>query len=373
MNIVLAFDSFKGSLPADLACRIAADAIAPIKPDATLIERPMADGGEGTVAALLAARGGEWIAVPATGPLPSMIVDAGFGWLPNTQTAVIEMAAASGITLLRRDQLNPFETTTLGTGELIRAAIEHGAKHIFLALGGSATVDGGIGAAHALGWRFYDKENNELPPIGGRLPAIARVERPDTPIDMPPLTILADVTNPLCGETGAARVFGPQKGATPEQVEQLAAGLQQLAELLRKQHGMDVLPIPGGGAAGGLGAGAVAFMGGTIQSGIDTVMDACHLATVIEGADWVFTGEGQFDEQSLHGKVVSGVTRLARERSAKVALFAGRVALDRTRARAAGVDFATAITPRDMPMDEAMRLAPELLRQAITRFANDHL
>lgn len=371
MKVVLAFDSFKGSLPADAACRHAALAIAETKPAATLIEKPMADGGEGTVTAMLAACGGEWIPCPVTGPLSSMIVDAGFGRLAGGETVVVEMAAASGITLLRRDQLNPFQTTTLGAGELVRAAAEHGARRILLAVGGSATVEGGIGAAHALGWRFLDKTGNEVTPVGASLQAIASIKPPASPFPLPEITVLADVTNPLCGEYGAARVFGPQKGATPAQVKSLEAGLERLGELIQRQLGVDVATLPGGGAAGGLAAGAVAFMGATIKPGIDTIMEVSRLAEALDGADWVITGEGCFDSQSLRGKVVSGVTRLARERGARVAVLAGRVALEPSEYHEAGIAYADAITPPHLPIEEAIRQAPHLLHQAVVRFVEE--
>ena len=372
MKIVLAFDSFKGSLPADVACRQAALALAEILPAATLVEKPMADGGEGTAAALLGACGGEWIALPATGPLPDLSVDAGYARLPGGETAVVEMAAASGITLLRPDQLNPLYATTLGTGELIRAAARDGARTILLAAGGSATVDCGIGAAHALGWRFLDASGRELPPIGASLERIATLRAPETALlRATEVRVLSDVTNPLCGEHGAARVFGPQKGATPAQVERLDAGLANLAAVVQRQLGIDLLALPGGGAAGGLAAGAVAFMGASIQPGIDTLMETTGLADALDGADWVLTGEGKFDAQSLHGKVVSGVTRLARARDVRVAVLAGRVDLSPAEFEPAGIAFADAITPAGLPLDEAARQAPHLLRQATTRFAEE--
>lgn len=372
MKIVLAFDSFKGSLPADVACRQAALALAEALPEATLVEKPLADGGEGTAAALLSARGGDWIPCPATGPLPEMTVDAGFALLPDRETAVVEMASASGLTLLRPNQRNPLATTTHGTGELIRAAIERGARRVLLAVGGSATIDGGIGAAHALGWRFLDHQDQELPPFGGSLPLIASIRTP-SPNAMKPesVVVLADVTNPLCGSAGAARVYGPQKGATPEAVELLDAGLANLAAHIHHELGVEVLSIPGGGAAGGLAAGAVAFLGARIARGIDTVMDAVALDESLAGADWVITGEGSFDAQSLQGKVVSGVLARARARGIRVAVLAGRVGLDPDQSRAAGVDYVDGITPPNLALADALQQAPHLLHQAVVRFAKE--
>ncbi|MBW7907748.1 MAG: glycerate kinase [Kiritimatiellae bacterium] len=368
MKIVLAFDSFKGSLPADLACHLAAQTLTELNPKLDCIEMPMADGGEGTAAALIAAHDGEWIPHPATGPLPSMIVDAGFGWLPKSKTAIVEMAAASGLTLLRPDQRNPCETTTLGTGELIRAAVEYGAQRILLALGGSATVDGGIGAAHALGWRFLDSEKRELAPIGANLSAIATLTPPPAPLALPEIIILADVTNPLCGTRGAAHIFGPQKGATPEQVDHLDAGLQRLANAIQQTLHRDIRDLPGSGAAGGLAAGAIAFMNATLQSGIDTIIRETHLEEALSGADWILTGEGSFDRQSLHGKVVSGIAALARKHGVACAVLAGRVELTPAEVREAGIAYAAPITPTHYTLDEAIRLAPELLARATAQF-----
>jgi glycerate kinase len=374
MKLVLAFDSFKGTMSAREACAEAAEAILAVHPGAQVVLKPMADGGEGTAEAVLAARMGEWIPVPATGPLLSMNVDAGFAWFPDDGTALVEMAVASGLTLLRRDQLNPLKTTTLGTGELIRAAHEHGAKRILLAVGGSATVEGGIGAAHALGWRFLDAKGLELAPVGANLERIARITPPAPQAHpLPELLVLADVINPLCGERGAARVFGPQKGATPAMVERLDAGLQNLALRLGEATGRQVLDLPGGGAAGGLAAGAVGFLGGRIVSGIETIMSVSGLAEELQGADWVITGEGKFDDQSLHGKVVSGIAALAKRHGVKVAVIAGSVQVPAPAWQAAGIACALPTAPPDLPLDQALDQARALLAQTARYFALEHL
>lgn len=331
----------------------------------------MADGGEGTAAAIIAARDGEWIPHPATGPLPSMIVDAGFGWLASSRTAIVEMATASGLTLLRPDQCDPFQTTTLGTGELIRAAADYGAQRILLAVGGSATVDGGIGAAYALGWRFLNQSGEEVAPNGSGLVEIFSIRPPDNHVKLPEIMVLADVTNPLCGENGAARIFGPQKGATPEQAILLDAGLLNLGKLIQRDLGTDVLSLPG--AAGGLAAGAVAFMGATITSGVDEVMRITGLDEAMKGADWVLTGEGCLDSQSLHGKVISGIVRLARGYGARVGALAGRIALTNIELQTAGIVFADAVTTEKLIFDEACRKAPEFLEKAVNRFINSRV
>jgi len=376
MKIVVALDKFKGSLTAPAACAIVRRELT----DAEVIVKPMADGGDGTADALHAALGGEWITQQVTGPLPSIPSTARYLWLAAERRALIEMAQASGLVLLRPEQRNPLLTTTYGTGELLADAIRRGAQHIWLTIGGSATNDGGVGAALALGWRFLDAQGQPVGLGGGELERIARIEAPNAmvvgqaarlppldqrqagrlPYNLPVVEVLCDVDNPLCGERGAAAVFGPQKGATPAMVTRLDAGLRHLASLVTP----DILNVPGSGAAGGLGGGAMAFMNARLVPGIETIMQASRLPEVMVGADWVITGEGQFDEQSLHGKVVAGVTALARQHGVKVAVLAGRVKLPESEWRRAGMDAVLAITPADLPVEDAMRRAPELLAAA---------
>lgn len=362
---VVAFDSFKGSLSAREACAIAARALRAAGWD--VVEKPMADGGEGTAEALVAALSGEWIPERVSGPLAGREVAAGYGWFAESGRALVEMAAASGLTLLRREEQNPLRTTTLGTGELVRAAARRGAGAIWLAVGGSATVDGGVGAATALGWRFLDRDGQPVGLGGGELARIARIVAP-TDRGLPPVEVLCDVDNPLCGEHGAARVFGPQKGATPAMVEELDAGLRNLAGVIREQLGVDVLDVPGAGAAGGLAAGAIAFMGGRLVPGIETVMRASGLAEAMRGADWVVTGEGSFDRQSMRGKVVSGIVRQARAAGTRVAVVAGSVRVPEAEYRAFGVDAAWALRAPDMPVETAIAQAASLLAARMARF-----
>jgi len=323
VKIVVAMDSFKGSMTAVRVCQIVAETLGSAVPGSRIVTKPMADGGEGTAAALMAAAGGRWIPVTVCGPLPDMQVHAGLVWLADRRTAVVEMATASGLPLLRPHRQDPLKTTTYGTGQLIKAAMEHGARHIVLAVGGSATVDGGVGAAQALGWSFLASQGQEVALGGGSLSQIARIIPPPDPRLNPrsvicnpqcrvSVSVLCDVDNPLCGPAGAARVYGPQKGATPEKVEILEAGLAHLADVIRVQIGPDIRDLPGAGAAGGLAAGAVAFLGARLVSGIDEVMAQSRLAEEVADADWVITGEGRFDPQSLRGKVISGATRISR-------------------------------------------------------------
>lgn len=376
MRIVIALDSFKGSLSAAAACQAAARGVREVLPEAELDLCPMADGGEGTARTLLDALGGEWVTERVMGPLPEMEVAAGFALLA-AGTAVVEMAAASGLALLPAAELDPFRTTTYGTGQLLAAAAQRGAGGIQLAVGGSATVDGGVGAAQALGYRFLDGAGEELGPEGGGLGGgeVERIERIVAPeaLDLPPVEVLCDVDNPLTGERGAARVFAPQKGADPAGVRRLEAALAHLAEVVARDLGRDIAHLPGGGAAGGLAAGAAAFFGARLLSGVEAVMAACRLADRLAGAAWVITGEGRLDEQSLGGKVVSGVAGQARAAGARVAVLAGGVELAPERARRAGIAAAYATRPRGMPLEEALARGEELLTAAARRLARERL
>ncbi|MCP4233618.1 MAG: glycerate kinase, partial [Aestuariibacter sp.] len=240
MKVVLAFDSFKGNLSAREVCERVEAGIHSIRPDVQTIILPMADGGEGTAEAMMSALGGEWIPMTVTGPLSHMRVEAGYVWLLESKTAVVEMAAASGLPLLKPEERDPMTATTYGTGELIKAAVEKGAEKVLLTVGGSATVDGGLGAAEALGWSHSMAASVSFPDIGKIIP-------PEE-LDLPEIDVLCDVTNPLCGPNGAAKVYSPQKGATPEQVEVLERRLAALAATVREQLGKDIIDVPGAGA-----------------------------------------------------------------------------------------------------------------------------
>jgi len=372
MKIVIAMDSFKGSLTAQQACKIVAEGFASVVPDLEIVTRPMADGGEGTAQTMIAARGGKWIVTEVTGPLPEMRAEAGFAFFEDNQTALVEMAAASGMQLLRTEQLNPLKTTTYGTGELIKSAVDYGAKWILLAVGGSATVDGGVGAAMALGWRFLDGQENQVGPGGGEVERICKIIRPKE-LNLPETCVLYDVSNPLCGNQGAARVFVPQKGGTPEMVNRLEAGLRHLAGLVCEQLGFDISNIPGGGAAGGLAAGAAAFMNASLVPGIETVIEASGLREDIKDADWVITGEGKFDKQSLHGKVVSGIAKLAAGTRVKAGVIAGSVELADEQWRQLGIAEAIGIQTRQMSLDYAFNNCRQLLWKRAEEFARRHL
>jgi len=362
-------DAFRDSLNASAACAAVARGIRSVLPEASILEVPMADGGEGTAEALWRATDAEPIELPVAGPLPRVQVVGRYRFRPGPiPEALIEMAVVNGLALLAPADRDPLRTSTRGTGMLMADAAARGARHIRLAIGGSATVDGGTGAARALGWRFEDARGAEVPEGGGALGRIHRILSPDAdPLSGVTVHVLCDVDNPLVGPHGAARVFGPQKGADPEQVEQLDTGLAHLADRIQTELGLDVRDLPGAGAAGGLGAGALAFMGADLVSGVDAVMEAGGLATALATADLVITGEGAFDEQSLHGKVVSGVVREARTAGVRVGVVAGSVALVAAGARAAGVAHMEAAAPEGLPLAEALVRANELVEAAAAR------
>lgn len=324
MRIVLAPDSFKESLSAAQVCAALAEGLRRELPEVEVVTVPMADGGEGTVDALVDATGGERWTSRVTGPLGEP-VEATWGMLGDGTTAVIEMAAASGLPLVPDERRDPRTTTSRGTGELVLAALDLNARHIVLGIGGSATNDAGAGFATALGARFLDADGNDLPPGGA---ALARLERIDTSLLDPRLLaatveVACDVTNPLCGPQGASAVFGPQKGADEQMVAELDAALAQFARVVARDLGQQVAELPGAGAAGGLGAGLVAFTNAGLTSGVGIVARHARLAEQLEGADLVVTGEGRMDAQTSGGKTPWGVAQAARAAGIPVVGVAG--------------------------------------------------
>jgi glycerate kinase len=300
--------------------------------------------------------------------MPGQEVDGCWVWFAARRAALVEMAAASGLTLVPPGGRDPLQATTRGTGELLRAAAAAGAELIWLAVGGSATVDGGMGAARALGWEFLDAEGAPLPEGGGALRRLARVIAP-MGTSLPPIEVLCDVTNPLLGPHGAARVFGPQKGADPGGVGALEEGLARLAEVVRRDLRFAMANREGGGAAGGLAAGAAAFLGARLVSGVDVVMEAVDLAGKLSGADWVVTGEGCFDDQSLRGKVGSGVVRAAAAAGIPAAVVAGRIRLQPHQYRGLGIRVALQLAEDGEPDDMVMGEAAARMRRAGVRLA----
>lgn len=321
---ILVPDSFKGTLSSQEICEILQQEILRVRPDAEVLAFPVADGGEGSVDAFLAAVGGQRIEVPCHGP--HMEEMTGFYGLLPDGTAVVEMAAAAGLPLVG-NRLEVDKTTTYGVGELMAAATKNGAKRIILGLGGSSTNDGGCGAAAALGVRFLDDTGESFLPVGGNLDRIAKIDLSEQMI-LPEITVMCDIDNPLCGPAGASAVFGPQKGATPDMVPVLDANLYHLAEVVKRDLKVDIADLPGAGAAGGMGGGAVAFWKGALQMGIETVLDTVDFDTVVQSARLVFTGEGRLDGQSLRGKVVAGVAKRAKQYGVPVVAVVGAVGDD---------------------------------------------
>jgi len=365
ITIIVAPDSYKDCLPAHEACAIIARSIKALRDDVVVIKKPLADGGEGTAQAMMAANNGQWITCPVTGPLPGQQVEGGFAWFAQTRTALVEMASASGIQLLGLDERNPMKTTTQGTGELLRAAAEHGAQKILLAVGGSATVDLGLGMAQALGWSFLNKKGKPVVPIGEDLLRIDRIVPPHVPWIVA-VEVLCDVNNPLLGMNGAAKVFAPQKGASRADVVVLEVGLVHMSELILEQLQINVQDTPGAGAAGGLAAGAMAFLNARLKSGIDTVMQENGLEEAMQAADWVITGEGRFDAQSLQGKVISGLIKACQGSSTKIAVLAGQVGLEPKVWQDHGIAYVSAITPEGTALEDALGKGAANLADATT-------
>ncbi|MBX8517925.1 glycerate kinase [Pseudomonas cichorii] len=362
MKIVIAPDSFKDSLSAQAVATAIASGLADVWPTAELIECPMADGGEGTIEAVLAACNGQLMSAEVRGPLQSP-VQAHWGWLPHSRTAIIEMAMASGLQLLTLEQRNACITTTYGTGQLIAEALDAGAQRVILAIGGSATNDAGTGMLSALGARFLDGNDQPLVPGGLALTQLARVDLSgfDPRLSDVRFEIAADVDNPLCGPNGASHIFGPQKGASPEQVLALDAALGHFAGLSVQAVGQDLRDSPGSGAAGGMGFAAKAYLKASFRAGVEVVADLTGLEQALVGADLVITGEGRFDAQTLRGKTPFGVARVAARHQVPVIVLAGTLGEGYERLYEHGISAAFALASGPMTLDEACRNAASLL------------
>lgn len=365
MRVVIAPDKFKGSLSAVEAARAISRGVLRASPDAQVDAVPMADGGEGTVEALVTATKGTFQTVRVTDPLGNSR-HARLGFSGDGRTAFIEMASASGLVLVPESKRNPMVTTTYGTGELILAAVDLGADRIVLGIGGSATNDGGAGMAQAIGFRLLDSNGNDLSFGGGSLDRLDRIDPTgrDPRLDRVEISVACDVTNPLCGPEGASAVYGPQKGASPETVRILDRNLARLAEVLERDLDRAVAELPGSGAAGGLGAGLVAFAGGTLQRGVELISRIVGLADRLEGASLCFTAEGSLDSQTAHGKTIAGVARAARDRGCPVIALAGGLAHGAEEVLNLGVSAFFSICDRPMTLDEAMAGAENLLERA---------
>lgn len=364
MKIVIACDSYKGSCSTLEAASAIEKGIKNVYGNANVVKIPVADGGEGTVDSLVIGMGGTYEAVKVKDPLGEEI-EARYGIL-NRNIAVIEMAAASGLPLVEAGRRNPMLTTTYGTGQLIKAAMDRGCKRIYIGIGGSATNDGGAGMAKALGVSFRDKNGNELALGGGSLNTLEYIDMSgiDPRLKETEIIVMSDVTNPLCGITGASYVYGPQKGATSEMVELLDNNLCHYGRVIEKQLGLDIMNLPGAGAAGGLGAGLMAFCRGELYSGIEKILDLTNIDEHLKDADLVITGEGRIDSQSIYGKVPVGVAKRASKYDVPVVAIVGSIGDGAKAVYSYGIAAIMDIVNKPMALSEAMENAPALIEQA---------
>ncbi|MGD9143421.1 MAG: glycerate kinase [Dehalococcoidia bacterium] len=373
MKIIIAPQGFKGSLKAHEAAAVMAEGARAASGDSEIILLPVADGGEGTVKAMVEATGGRTVTTEVHGPLGDRVM-ANWGVLGDGKTAVIEMAAASGLNRISEAVRDAMSAGTRGTGELILAALEGGYRSIIIGLGDSATTDGGSGMAQALGIKLLDKSNHSIPPGGKGLLSLERIDisgrNPLIPESK--ITCACDVSNPLYGPHGAAYIYGPQKGAGPEDIELLDAGLRKLAGVIKRDIGKDVSEIPGGGAAGGLAAGLVAFLDASLRSGIDIVCEAISFENHLERAGIVLTGEGRIDSQTPRGKSICGIAARAKKAGVPVIAFAGELGDGYREAYQCGIDRAVGIMSENMEREYAMKNAPGLLRNAVKETLQRH-
>lgn len=356
MKIVISIDSLKGSLTSIEAANAIKKGILSVDNKSDVVIMPLADGGEGTVEALVQGMNGEEKVISVTGPINEK-VNATYGILKETNTAIIEMAQASGLPLVPAELRNPLNTTTYGVGEIIKEAIEKGCRNFIVGIGGSATNDCGVGMLQALGFEFYD-ENDNLVGLGGKV--LNQIKRINTDnklkeLDECNFKIACDVNNPLYGENGAAYIYGPQKGATEEIVKKLDKGLKNFAEVVKKDLGKDIAHIEGAGAAGGLGFGFLGFLNSKLESGIKIILDEIKLEEVVKDADIVITGEGRLDNQTAMGKAPIGVAKLAKKHGAKVIAIAGCTTPDAVKCNEEGIDAYFSIVNKAMTIDEAMK------------------
>lgn len=368
-QILLVPDSFKGTLSSRQVCRLMAEQLSRFFPEAQLRSLPVADGGEGSVEAFLEAVGGHRVDVTVTGPFGEP-VESFYGILQDGQTAVIEMAACAGLPMAE-DRLDPERATTYGVGELILAAKREGCRKIILGLGGSCTNDGGTGAAAALGGKFTREDGSEFIPTGGTLGEIAGIDAAPIQkvLEGVELTVMCDIDNPLFGETGAAYVFAPQKGADASMVERLDLGLRHLGKVCAQCLGQDLSQLPGAGAAGGLGFGMAAFCGAKLRMGIDVVLDTVRFDRLLQTADMVFTGEGKIDFQSVRGKVISGVSSRCKKAGVPAIAVVGQIGDGFEPMYDQGLTAVFSINRSAQPFSESRHHAAENLSLAMENIA----
>ncbi|MEG3135194.1 glycerate kinase [Rouxiella sp. T17] len=370
MKIVIAPDSFKESLSALEVAKAIESGFREIFPDADYFRLPVADGGEGTVEAMVAATQGKVIKIKVTGPLGEPI-DAFFGLSGDEKIAFIEMAAASGLESVPQAKRNPLKTTSYGTGELIKSALDRGVDHCIIGIGGSATNDGGAGMMQALGAKLLDKQGKEIGYGGGALAELATIDvsELDSRIKDCRFEVACDVTNPLTGKNGASAIFGPQKGATPEMVTQLDGYLKQYAEVIKRDLGIEVDNVPGAGAAGGMGAALHGFCQADLRQGIDIVTEALGLDALVKDATLVITGEGRIDSQSINGKVPIGVARVAKRYNKPVIAIGGSLTKDVDVVFDHGIDAVFSVLYSICSLEDALANAADNLRKSARNIA----
>jgi len=369
MKIVVAPDSFKGSLTAVEVSDAIEQGIREIFPEAEIVKIPMADGGDGTVQCLVNATGGEILREKVTGPLGDEIL-ASYGILGDKRTAVIEMAEASGLTLVPENKRNPLITTTYGTGQLIKTALDQGCRKMIIGIGGSATNDGGAGMVQALGVKLLDREGKEIGFGGGELKKIFQIDTKylDNRLPETKVLIASDVSNPLCGPKGAARIYGPQKGATPEIIEELDRSLAHFAEIIKRDLHKNVKDIPGAGAAGGLGASLMAFLDAELRPGIEIIIEIVKLEQTIKDADLVITGEGKIDSQTIYGKAPIGVAKIAKKYNVPVIAVAAIISDDADIVHQHGIDNLIKVSEPPMSLTEPKSKKVELVKRSVKQF-----
>ena len=366
MKVVIAPQSFKGSISALDAAKAMDQGVKRVFPNAETVLAPVADGGDGTLETLVEATGGDIRSATVTGPIGGP-VKAEWGALGDGETAMIEMARTSGLALLSLDERDPLRATTYGLGEVIREALDAGFRSFIVGIGGSATNDGGAGMAQALGVRLLDESGNDLPPGGTALADLRQIDPSelDERAAASRFSVACDVSNPLTGPEGASAVYGPQKGATPELVEQLDGALANFAKVVERDLGKSINDVPGSGAAGGLGGGMMAFLDGSLRAGVDIVLDQVGLHEQLEGADLVITGEGQTDFQTVYHKAPIGVAWRAKERGIPVVAISGSLGEGFEDVHPEGIDAVASIVCAPMSLDEASTRASELIADAV--------
>ena len=354
-KIVVASDSFKGSLTSLEVAAGAEQGIHEVFPECEVVKVNVADGGEGTMDALRSTLGGQWVTVAAADPL-GRPRDVSYVVLSDGNTAVIEMSAASGLPLLEPQERNPMLTSTFGTGEMIVDALSRGCRRFLVGIGGSATNDAGMGMLEALGFRFIDKDGKVLPGRGESMSEVVDIDMSHVSPEVKEseFIIACDVDSPFCGPRGAAYVFSPQKGADPQMVAELDAGMEHLAEVIARVVGKDIKDVPGAGAAGGLGGGFLAFLNSRLERGIEMVLDAIAFDDIIRGSDLVITGEGRVDSQTLTGKTPYGIMKRAQKQNIRTVAIGGSVKLGDDD-DVSGFDSIWPVTPEGMPLEEAMK------------------